>query len=135
MRSDAFSTMRLARNFSSSQASESRSTVRRRLRLPLFQPSHLAFYALMGVVMWLMLAASISYLELGRRHPFFLEKLPLPHPKWWLAALYVHVPTALFALPACLLLGIRQLRQRFPHVHRWLGRVTGALLLLAVVPS
>jgi hypothetical protein len=94
-----------------------------------------AFYAGMGAGVWLMLSASVSYLELGRRHPFFLEKLPLAHPRWWLAALYVHVPSALFALPACLVLTARRVRLRFPRVHRWLGRVTGALVLLAVVPS
>lgn len=89
----------------------------------------------MGVGVWLMASASVSYLELGRRHPFFLEKLPLTHPKWWLAALYVHVPSALFALPSCLLLSVRRFPVRFPSIHRWLGRVTAALLLLAVVPS
>ena len=89
----------------------------------------------MGAGVWLMLSASASYLELGRRHPFFLEKLPLAHPRWWLAALYVHVPSALFALPACLVLTVGRVRRRFPRVHRWLGRVTGALVMIAVVPS
>lgn len=95
----------------------------------------LAFYALMSVGMWLMLAASASYLELGRAHPFFLEKLPLAHPKLWLTALYVHVPCALFALPACLVLLVRRVRTRWPRFHRCLGRTTGVLVLCAVVPS
>jgi uncharacterized membrane protein len=94
-----------------------------------------AFYSVMGVGIWLMFSASASYLELRGAHPFFLEKLPLAHPKLWWAALYVHVPCALFALPACLLLLVGQVRARFPRFHRWLGRVTGALLLCAVVPS
>lgn len=94
-----------------------------------------AFYCLMAAGVWLTLSASASYLELGEGHPFFLEKLPLAHPTLWLAALYVHVPTALFALPACLMLLIGRVRTRLPRLHRWLGRVTAALVVFAVVPS
>lgn len=95
----------------------------------------LVFYALMLAGLWLMLSASTSYLELGETHPFFLEKLPLARPKLWLGALYVHVPSALFALPGCLMLLVDRVRRHWPRLHRWLGRVTGALILLAVVPS
>ena len=94
-----------------------------------------AFWSAMGVGMWMMVSASTSYLELGDSHPFFLEKLPLAHPRWWLTALWVHVPSALFSLPACLLLLVRRVRTRFPRFHRWLGRVTGGLVMFAVVPS
>lgn len=93
------------------------------------------FYALLAVGMWLMLTASMSYWELGDAHPFFLEKLPLARPRLWLTALYVHVPSALLALPACLVLLVRRVRNRWPRFHRWLGRSTGGLVLLAVVPS
>lgn len=95
----------------------------------------LGFFGLMGVGMWMMLEASASYIELGKAHPFFLEKLPLAQPKLWRAALYVHVPSALFALPACTVLLSNRVRARVPRFHRWLGRITGALILLAVVPS
>lgn len=95
----------------------------------------MAFHALMGCGVWLMLSASTSYLDLGEAHPFFLEKLPLAQPKLWLSALYVHVPSALLALPACLLLLVQRVRSRWPRVHRWLGRATGLLILCAVVPS
>ncbi len=95
----------------------------------------LAFHGVMAVGVGLMISASTSYLELGDAHPFFLEKLPLAHPRLWLTALYVHVPSALLALPACLLLVVRSIRARFPALHRWLGRITGALVLFGVVPS
>src|SRR5262245_22980058 len=95
----------------------------------------LGFYALMCAGLWLMLSASTSYLDLGETHPFFLEKLPLARPDWWLFALYAHVPSALLALPACLVLLIARVRVRWPRFHRWLGRVTGLLVLAAVVPS
>lgn len=95
----------------------------------------LVFYALMAVGCWFLLTASTSYWELGAEHPFFLEKLPLAQPKLWLTVLYVHVPSALLALPACLILLVKQVRNRWPRFHRWLGRLTGALVLFAVVPS
>jgi uncharacterized membrane protein len=95
----------------------------------------IVFHALMWFGLWLMLSASADYLELGDEHPFFLEKWPLAHPGWWLAALYVHVPSALFSLPACLILLLRPVRARFPRFHRWLGPVTGAVIVLAMVPS
>lgn len=95
----------------------------------------LGFHTSMGAGVWLMFSASASYLDLGEAHPFFLEKLPLARPKLWLAALYVHVPSALLALPACLILLLARVRRRWPRLHRWLGRATGALVLGAVVPS
>jgi len=107
----------------------------RRLRLGSAMASRVIFYGLMCVGVWLMLESSTSYLDLGELHPFFLEKLPLAHPKWWLIALYAHVPSALFCLPACLLLLVQRVRVRVPRLHRWLGRVTAVLLLLVVVPS
>jgi uncharacterized membrane protein len=94
-----------------------------------------AFFLLMWVGVWMMFSASATYLELGEPHPFFLEKLPLAHPTLWLTALYVHVPAALLSLPASLLLLVRRVRTRAPRFHRWLGRVTGVLVLFAVVPS
>ncbi|MFT3926598.1 MAG: DUF2306 domain-containing protein [Myxococcales bacterium] len=93
------------------------------------------FFLLMAVGLCLMGSASTSYIELGDAHPFFLEKLPLARPRLWLAALYAHVPGALFALPACLVLLSQRVRTRFPRFHRWLGRMTAVLILSVVVPS
>jgi hypothetical protein len=94
----------------------------------------MSFRVVASCLMWagvgLMFAASASYLTLGRAHPFVLEKLPLAHPKLWLAALYVHVPSALLSLPACLVLLVDRLRRRSPRLHRWFGRATGALVVL-----
>jgi hypothetical protein len=78
--------------------------------------------------------ASRVYFASDELAPFVIEKLPLPHEDLWLAALKVHVVAASFALPACLLLSWRRML-RFPRVHRWLGRVTGAVILAALVPS
>lgn len=97
--------------------------------------AQLSFYGLMAAGVWMLWSASFTYLEYGTHHPFILEKLPLSHPDVFRAALYVHVPSALLALPACLVLSLPGLRHRFPRAHRWLGRISGALVVLAVTPS
>jgi hypothetical protein len=82
------------------------------------------------VIAW----ASRVYFASDELPPFVIEKLPLPHEDLWLAALKVHVVAASLALPACLLLSLRRML-RFSRVHRWLGRVTGMVILAALVPS
>src|SRR6266540_2628923 len=67
--------------------------------------------------------------------PFVIEKLPLPLEDAWLLALKVHVVTVAFAFPACLVLLSTTLLRRGPRLHRWLGRVTAGVVLLALVPS
>lgn len=67
--------------------------------------------------------------------PFVIEKLPLPHEEMWLWVLKVHVLAAAICLPACLLLLSTTVLRRLSWFHRWLGRVTGPLTLLALVPS
>jgi hypothetical protein len=78
--------------------------------------------------------ASRVYFDSDEVSPFMVEKLPLPHEDLWLAALKVHVVAAAFALPACLLLSFKRML-RFPRAHRWLGRVTGVVVLAGLVPS
>lgn len=69
--------------------------------------------------------------------PFVLEKLqlPLPNEDLWMLALKVHVVAAAFSLPACLLLSTKLTIKRTPRFHRWLGRLTATVILLALVPS
>jgi hypothetical protein len=79
-------------------------------------------------------SASLEYFgeELA---PFMLEKLPLPLEDVWLLALRVHVVAAAISLPGCLLLSLGVVIRRVPRFHRWLGRVVGAVVLLALVPA
>jgi hypothetical protein len=78
--------------------------------------------------------ASRVYFDSDELAPFVIEKLPLPHEDLWMAALKAHVVAASFALPAFLLLSLKPML-RFSRTHRWLGRVTGAVVLVALVPS
>ena len=63
-----------------------------------------------------------------------VEKLPVRFEALWPASLRVHVAAASLTLPLCLLLTTRALQRR-AALHRWLGRVSGVLVLLALVPS
>lgn len=82
----------------------------------------------------LITAASLVYFDTDILPPFVLEKLPLRFKALFLASLRVHVASSLFTFPACLVLMTRMVQRR-PQLHRWLGRVTGALVLFALVPS
>lgn len=82
----------------------------------------------------LITAASLAYFDLDTLPPFVIEKLPLRFESLWLASLRVHVAAAALTFPLCLLLMTRSLQRR-PTWHRWLGRLTGTLVLFALVPS
>ena len=79
--------------------------------------------------------ASRVYFQSDELAPFVIEKLPLPLEDLWMRVLQVHVVAAAFCLPACLLLSLAFVLRRAPRFHRWLGRVTGTVVLFALVPS
>lgn len=80
-------------------------------------------------------AASLEYFEPGVVAPFVMERLgEVRFATLWLWSLKVHVACALVSFPLCLLLTMRWLQRR-PQWHRWLGRVTGSLVLFGLVPS
>ena len=66
---------------------------------------------------------------------FVIEKLPLPWEHVWLGALKLHVVAAALALPGCLVLVSQTALKRLPAFHRWAGRATAVVVLLALVPS
>jgi hypothetical protein len=96
--------------------------------------AHGAFLAVMLVGSALITAASLSYFDFETLPPFVIEKLPVRFESLWLWSLRVHVASALLSFPLCLVLTTRVLQRR-AALHRWLGRVTGALVLFALVPS
>jgi uncharacterized membrane protein YozB (DUF420 family) len=79
-------------------------------------------------------ASSLAYFDFETLPAFVVEKLPVRFESLWLTSLRVHVAAASFALPLCLLLTTRSLQRR-AALHRWLGRLTGVLVLFALVPS
>lgn len=82
----------------------------------------------------LITASSIAYFDFDTLPPFVVEKLPVRFESLWLASLRLHVASAALAFPLCLSLVTRALQRR-AFLHRWLGRITGCLVLLALVPS
>ena len=82
----------------------------------------------------LITASSLAYFDFGTVTPFVMEKLPVRFEALWLASLRTHVAAALVTFPLCIALMTRTLQRR-PALHRWVGRVTGMVVLLALVPS
>lgn len=109
----------------------SRTRVPARLR-PLLAP----FLALCLLGSLMITVGSVGYLDVDVVPEFLLEKLPLLRTPeaLWLWALRVHVVAAMFALPACLAL-VTSLSLWAPRLHRWLGRVTGVVVVFALVPA
>jgi uncharacterized membrane protein YozB (DUF420 family) len=79
-------------------------------------------------------AMSLPYFDFETLPPFVIEKLPLRFESLWLGALRIHVAAAALGFPLCLLLMTRALQRRADW-HRWIGRVSGVLVLFALVPS
>jgi uncharacterized membrane protein YozB (DUF420 family) len=82
----------------------------------------------------LITAASLAYFDFDTLPPFVIEKLPVRFETLWLSSLRLHVAAASLSFPLCLVLMTKWLQRRSTW-HRWLGRVTGSLVLFALVPS
>jgi uncharacterized membrane protein len=79
-------------------------------------------------------ASSLAYFDFDTVPAFVIEKLPVRFETLWLASLRIHVAAASLSFPLCLLLTTRALQKRLAW-HRWLGRVSGVLVLFALLPS
>jgi uncharacterized membrane protein YozB (DUF420 family) len=93
-----------------------------------------AFLVVMMAGAALITIASLEYFDFGTLPAFMIEKLPLKFRSLWLVSLRVHVASAIVAFPLCLLLMTRTVQRR-RAVHRWVGRVTGTLVLFLLVPT
>ena len=93
-----------------------------------------SFLVLMFAGSALITRLSLPYFDFETLPPFVVEKLPLRFEALWLASLRVHVAAAAFSFPLCLALMTRALQRRTVW-HRWLGRITGLLVLLGLVPT
>jgi hypothetical protein len=94
-----------------------------------------AFVVVMVVgVLWIA-GTSVEYLDDGALHPFVREKGRAGRAFGFRVALAVHIVAAVTTLPACLLLLSRRVLRAVPRMHRLLGRLTGVVVLLALVPS
>ncbi len=93
-----------------------------------------AFLLAMWLGAALITAMSLVYFDFDTLPPFVIEKLPVRFEELWLASLRIHVAAAIVSFPLCLLLMTRLVQWRV-RLHRWVGRVTGLLVLLGLVPS
>src|SRR3954470_15756227 len=104
-----------------------------RIRSRLFTPLRVLVLVALALGSLAITASSLAYFEEDLA-PFVLEKLPLPLEDVWMLALRTHVVAASVCLPGCLLLSLGIVIRR-ARLHRWLGRITAAATLLALVPS
>ncbi len=93
-----------------------------------------AFFTVMLLGAGLITQASLIYFESGTLAPFVIEKLPVRFEGLFRMSLKVHVASAITSFPLCLVLMTRFLR-RHRTWHRILGRITGVLVVGALVPS
>lgn len=93
-----------------------------------------AFFTLMMLGSAFITLSSLVYFEPGTLAPFVIEKLPVRFESLWLASLRIHVATALVSFPLCLVLMTRFV-QRHKRWHRWIGRVSGVIVVGALVPT
>jgi hypothetical protein len=82
----------------------------------------------------LITASSLGYFDPETLPPFVVERLPERFAALWLGSLRVHVAAASLSFPLCLVLSTRALQRRAAW-HRWLGRLSGVVVLFALVPS
>jgi len=77
---------------------------------------------------------SLPYFDFETLPPFMIEKLPLRFEALWLLALRIHVAAAALSFPLCLALMTRAVQRRV-RAHRIIGRISGVLVLFALLPS
>lgn len=92
------------------------------------------FFASMMLGAVLITMASSVYFDSNTLAPFVIEKLPVRFESLWLTSLKIHVASAIFSFPLCIVLMTRWLQRRKAW-HRWLGRLTGLCVVGALVPS
>jgi len=93
-----------------------------------------SFLILMLLGAALITLSSLAYFDFDTLPPFAVEKLPVRFESLWLASLRIHVAAALLSFPLCIALMTRTIQRR-PRWHRWMGRVAGIIVLIALVPS
>lgn len=88
-----------------------------------------------GFTCVLMLRIVLQYLPAGTDTAFLGIKQQYVALPFYLTAFYIHVFTALFALPAGATQFSTSLRRSWPALHRWNGRLYVAAILLLGGPS
>lgn len=84
---------------------------------------------------WRMLLLSLPYLALEDHVAFLRIKQSVIHLSWWKGAFYVHVFTSVFLLLAGFTQFSTQVLQKYPAVHRWLGRSYVLIILVLSGPA
>ena len=93
-----------------------------------------AFFIVMVLGAAFITLTSLVYFDSDTLAPFVIEKLPVRFESLWLFSLKVHVASAIVSFPLCLVLMTRWIQRR-KSWHRWCGRIAGAVVVGALVPT
>lgn len=83
----------------------------------------------------LVLVSSAPYLIPGMDHPFLGERPALAAQLGWRGCLILHIAAGMVCLPGGLLLMSSRALRRWPGLHRSLGRLYGALIIVVMFPT
>lgn len=83
----------------------------------------------------LILVESLPYFTSRTDPDFFLEKRPVSSENLWRSCFYAHVLGGIVCLVSAPFLFWSRVRERFPGLHRGLGRIYGAAVLGAAGPT
>jgi uncharacterized membrane protein len=84
---------------------------------------------------WLMAEIVFQYIPVGTETAFLGIKQEYVHIPFYLAAFYIHVFTAILALPAGLSQFSKTLLKKYPAIHRLNGKIYVVAILVLAAPS
>ena len=96
----------------------------------------LTFLFLAGLFfVFLMVKLTLPYLSFRYDVDFLLTKQAVLHVVWWRTAFYVHITSSLVVLLTGILQFLPTVLKRFPKIHRNLGKIYVATILILSGPS
>ena len=104
-------------------------------RTATFSASNLLLLLGYGFFCWLMLQIVLQYIPMGTDTAFLGIKQQYIDLPFYLPAFYIHVFTAIFALPAGMTQFSKTILRRYPGIHRLNGRIYVIAILLLGAPS
>src|ERR1700744_4603117 len=101
----------------------------------IYRVGGLAWYAGLLFLSYLMLLITLQYIPARTDVAFLRVKEDVVEMLHYRIAFFAHVYTGMFVLLAGMLQFPRYVRQRFPSLHRWSGRIYAYLIILITGPA
>ena len=105
------------------------------LKSALNKTGYLCWYAALLFFAYLMLLITLQYIPIRSDAAFLITKQDVVGHLYYRIAFFTHVYTGMFVLLAAILQFLPYMRQRFPRVHKWSGRVYAGLVIFITGPA